>query len=122
MIDESPSVPPMVVDPSDSGLLRASPSQNNLRNVLLTLVASVFEYLVVRLFVAVDLKRHPPRPGKDLRIFERCFIFDAIRADQRPAFHHVQCIAVEASMRVDPRSVVEVRDINDQRVAFPASP
>ena len=69
----------MVVDPRDTGLLGASPSRNNLCNVLLTLVASVFEYLVVRLFVAVDLKRYLPRPGKDLRIFERCFIFDAIR-------------------------------------------
>src|SRR5688572_18635517 len=121
VIDVSPALSSMLVDPGDTRVPGSPASQNDLLDVLLALVTGVFEYLVVFLFVAVDGIGHLPRAGKDRRVFERDLVVDAIGADQRPAFHDVQRVAMEASMRVDPRPVVEVGDVDNQRVAFPAS-
>ena len=45
---------------------------------------------------------------------------DRVGVAQRVALDHLQRLAVEVAGHVEPRAVVVVRDVDDQRVAFPA--
>src|SRR6185503_19924772 len=82
--------------------------------------AVVFLEVGVLFYPAV--KRHPhfPWPREHLRILDVDFVIDHVRRDGRIAFDDVERIAVEVARAVEPGLVIEVRDVDDQRVAFPA--
>src|SRR5438105_10338868 len=115
------SLAPVLVDPRDAGGLLLPAGGQDALDVFLPFVARVLPDLVVPVPVAVDGERHFPGAREYLRVLERHRIVDAIRAGWRPAFHHVERVAVEAAVRVDPGFLVEIRDVDHQRVSFPAS-
>jgi len=111
----------VLVDPRYAGRLLLPAGGKDALDVLLPFVARVLPDLVVLLSVAVDGERHLPGTREHLRVLERHRIVDAIGAGRRPAFHHVERVAVEASVRVEPGVFVEIRDVDHQRISFPAA-
>src|SRR5713226_10179086 len=65
-------------------------------------VAAKVEKLHVRLHPAIERHRDPPRPRKDLRIFDRHFVSNDVRRNQREALHQMQRVAVEIPGAVEP--------------------
>src|SRR5437879_10758786 len=72
-------------------------------------VAAKVEKLHVRLHPTIERHRDPPRPSKDLRIFDRHFVPNDVRRHRREALDQVQCVAVEIPGAVEPTPVVEIR-------------
>ena len=94
---------------------------------LVALVARVLEDLVRR--IAVQRNRDRPRPRIHVRILDRDLVGNRVRVGAREAFDQAQRAAVrdapDACRRGvgrDPSLVVEVRRLDDQRVAVPAAP
>ena len=54
-------------------------------------------------------------------ILERRLVLDGVGIEKLPALDHVQLRAVEIAGAIEPGLVVEVRDVDDQRVAFPVA-
>src|SRR6266550_1844231 len=98
----SPCLSSVLVDSRDAGRLLLPAGGKDVLHVLLPFVPRVLPDLVVLLSVAVDGERHLPGTREHLRVLERDRIVDAIGAGRRPAFHHVERVAVEAAVRVDP--------------------
>src|SRR6267142_6381460 len=104
-IDEeftSPSLSLVLVDPRKAGRLLLPAAGKDALDIHLAFVPRVLPDLVVLFPVAVDGERHLPGTREHLRVLERHRIVEAIGAYRRPAFHHVQRVAVEAAMRVEP--------------------
>ena len=55
-----------------------------------------------------------------LRVLDARAIFQRVRVQQPPAFDDVERVAVEVAGAVEPGLVVELGDVDHQRVAFPA--
>ena len=71
---------------------------------LLPFVARVLPDLVALVPVAVDGEHHLPGTREHFRVLERHRIVEAIGARRRPAFHHVECVALlTRSLRAVPR-------------------
>src|SRR5262245_12453974 len=82
--------------------------------------AFVFEDLSVWFAVAIQHHAHAPRPREHARILDGHFICDVVAIEWREALDQVQLLAVKISGAVEPRLVVEVDDVDDERVAFPS--
>ena len=78
------------------------------------------EELVLLAADAAHGERQRPRPREHVRVFDGRFVANRVGAVEAPALDYAERFAVEAAMRVEPRQVVEVGDVDDQRVAFPA--
>src|SRR6516165_3026842 len=81
--------------------------------------ALVFEELSVLFLPAVEGHRDFPGAGKYLWILDRCLVGQVIRTAACITFDHMERVAVEVSGAIEPRLIVEARDIDDERVAFP---
>src|SRR5881396_3172676 len=117
----SPSLSSVLVDPRDAGGLFFPAGGKDVLDVLLPFVPRVLPDLVVLFSIAIDGEYHLPGTREHLRVLERHRIIDSIGAGRRPAFHHVERVAVEASVRVEPGVLVEIRDVDHQRVPLPAA-
>jgi hypothetical protein len=53
-----------------------------------------------------------------LGIVQRGLVVDRVRVDDGPPLDHVQRIGVNRPVRVEPRLVVEIGHVNDERVAL----
>src|SRR5688572_16783671 len=53
------------------------------------------DQLGIRLDVLIEWETYLPRPTVDLRVFERGFVPNVVRADRRPALDDMQRVAVE---------------------------
>src|SRR5205085_9324480 len=84
--------------------------------VLLGAERSLFE-VVVRLPLQIARPLHP-RFGENDRVLHGHLVVQAV-AVTADALHHVRLVAVEGAVVGEPRRVVQVRDIDDERVAFP---
>src|SRR4029453_1947737 len=82
--------------------------------------AFVFEDL--RIWFAMAVQHHADAPGtrEHFRILDGHLIRDVVAIEWREALHQMQLLAVKVSGAVEPRLVVEVDDVDDERVAFPA--
>src|SRR5438093_1479542 len=74
-------------------------------------------------FVPIVAQRERPRVvpllGERLGIVHDHFVRDVPEVRAREALNEVQLIAVRVADRVEPRLVVEVDLVDDERVAFP---
>ena len=82
-------------------------------------VALVIEELEVLLLVAVENHPHRPRPGEHFRVLDRDGVVDVIGIGQRVALDDVQRVAVEVAGAIEPGPVVELDQVDDERVSFP---
>src|SRR5262249_56603064 len=81
--------------------------------------AFVFEELSVLFLTAVEGHGDFPGACKDLGILDRCLVGQVIRTVPRIALDYMECVAVEVSGTIEPRLIVEPRDIDDERVTVP---
>src|SRR4029077_14835486 len=72
------------------------------------LLALEIQQLRVLFLAPVERHAHLPRGREDIRIFDRCFVRDNIRAGACVALHHVQLVAMEISGTVKPCLIVQV--------------
>src|SRR5687767_15993597 len=72
------------------------------------------------LFPYTTLFRSGPR--EHLRVLDRRLVAQRVAVDQRVTLHHLQRLAMEVAGHVEPRAVVVVGHLDDQRVAFPPPP
>ena len=59
--------------------------------------------------------------GKDVRVLDRHFVEERLRAARGDAFDQVERVAVEVTRPVEPRLPVEAGRVDHQRVVFPVS-
>jgi len=89
--------------------------------VPLSLVARELEQVVIRLHIPPQQEGHLPRPRVHRRILERRFVLNRIRVDQCVALGDVKRWTGEVPGHIEPGLAVEVRRVDDERIAFPAS-
>src|ERR1041384_114842 len=120
----SASTKPITI-PASSLVMYRPPRLLRLRNRRMKRVveseAIVFEQLKIRLAMTVENHAHSPRPGKHLRVLDGHFVGDVIAIEGGEPLDQVQCIAVEVAGAIEPGILVEIDDVDHQRVAFPAA-
>src|SRR5687767_4642941 len=98
-------------------LLRPSPDESSaprLHPAPEEIDAVVVQELLILLGPAVNRHAHLPGSRKDLRILDRRLVVHHVAGfERRVALDHVQRIAVKVARHVEPRQVVEVRDVDD---------
>src|SRR3954470_8677894 len=77
------------------------------------------EQLRVLLDAAVERHADLPRPRESLRILDRRFVGNDVRAGAREPLDDVQLIAVEIAGAIEPGLIVEALGIDDEALAFP---
>src|SRR5438132_649583 len=84
--------------------------------------AVVLDDLEIRLQTAVD--RHADLPGtrEHRRVLDGRFVVEMIGVDGRVALDDMKLVAVVVAGIVQPRLIVEVLDVDDQRITFPPAP
>src|SRR6266550_3218739 len=70
------------------------------------------------IFLTLDGHPDRPRPRKHLWIRHGGFVLQRVGVDRRVTLNYLQRIAVEISRHVEPCIAVEVRQVDDERVAF----
>src|SRR6185503_19917998 len=75
----------------------------------------------IAVLVPVDWHRDLPRLREDLGILDRGLVLNRVRIRHRVSLDDMDRIAVEGASRVEPRLVVEILHIDNERVAFPAA-
>src|SRR4249920_677048 len=83
--------------------------------------AFVLEQLSVLLFMSIEEHAHLPGPREPLRILDRGFVPDVIRSRRGVALDDMQRIAVKITGSIEPGLIVEVGDVDDERVAVPSA-
>src|SRR5712692_8613824 len=105
--------------------------------VPIALVTRILEELVIGPATDHRVKRNRERTGERLRILDPRFVMNEVLVDRRIPFDDVKLRAVNnpmaarrrfhrlvfanAAVAEDPRVVVEIRHIDDQRIALPVS-
>ncbi len=65
--------------------------------------------------MTVKEQAHRPRSREDLRVLDRDLVPDRIGVDERVAFNQMQGLTMEVPSLVEPRPLVEVSNVDDQR-------
>src|SRR5580693_9443359 len=85
--------------------------------ILVVLLADILVRLPAG--VPLDIPAYGPRLGVSARIVDCSLIVESVFVCTRVAFDDMQLFGVRMPCRVQPGMVVETRDVDDQRVAFP---
>src|SRR3990172_5492279 len=96
-----------------------SPAILSVHQLLHELDALEIEELRSRLHPTI--KRHADRPGssEDLGIREGRFVQEVIRGHPSVSLHYAKLLAVKVAGPVEPGSIVEPRNLDDERFALP---
>ena len=83
--------------------------------------ALVFQDPCILLDATIQGHADLPRPREHLRILNRGFVIERVRAAGRVALHDVQRVAMEVAGAVEPRLIVhETGHVDHERFALPA--
>src|SRR4029077_11590424 len=96
-------------------------AKTSVHELLDELIAAKLEKLHIRLHAAIERHGDPPRPSKDLGIFDGHFVLNDVGRHQREALDQVQCVAMEIAGAIEPTPVVEIGHVHDESVSLPVS-
>ena len=96
-------------------------AKTSIHELLDEFVATKLEQLHVRFHATIERHGDPPRPLKNLGIFDRHFVPNGVRRHQREALGQMQSVAMEIPGAVEPAPVIEIRDVDDESISVPSS-
>src|SRR5207244_11712312 len=80
-----------------------------------------FSDLRIPIFPTIERQAYLPWPRKHGVVLDRRFVVDVIGVSERVALDDMHVLAHEISCSIEPALTVQPRDIDNQRVAFPAT-